>query len=127
MLSLIIYTVPNPYADSSLEPRPIPTQDNDLLVRIDLPPGAVISDEIRVRVRLTPEDDNDGEPLEMLVDGVFSDVSTFYPFIPASQLRFTQFYVQVLLVVNNVEGPLNPPTVTGNQFIGNEIILYIHT
>ena len=119
MLSLIIYTVPNPCTDSSLEPRPIPTQDDDLLIRIDLPPGAVIPGEIRVRVKLTPEDEDAGEPLEMSVDGVFSNVSTFYPFIPASQLRFTQFYIQVLLVVNNVEGPLNPPTVTGNQFIGN--------
>ena len=71
-----------------------------------------------MRVRLTPEDDDDGEPLEMSVDGVFSNVSTFYPFIPASQLPFRQFGIQVSMIVNNKRGPFSPPQVNEAQFIG---------
>lgn len=105
-------------ADTSLEPRPILTQASDLLVRIDLP-IIEFSKDIRVRVRLLPENELD-DPVEFDIDGVFSGVSTFYPFIPASQVpaTFRRFWIQIALIVNNVKGPFNPSEVTSIQFIG---------
>lgn len=105
-------------ADTSFEPQPILTQASDLLVKIVLP-MIEISREIRVRVRLLPENELD-DPVEFDIDGVFSGVSTFYPFIPASQVpaTFRRFWIQISLIVNNVKGPFSPPEVTSAQFIG---------
>ena len=67
---------------TSLEPRPIPTLDEDLLIRIDLPPGVEIAGTIRVRMRILPNSTENEEDEEIPVDGEFSGVSSFYPFIP---------------------------------------------
>lgn len=109
-------------ADTSLEPRPILTQASDLLVKIDLP-IIEFSEDIRVRVRLLPENTLD-DPVEFDIDGVFSGVSTFYPFIPASRVPFRRFWIQIALIVNNVKGPFSPPEVTSTQFIGKGLHSY---
>jgi hypothetical protein len=101
--------------DTSLEPRPFLTQDSDLLVRIDLSEDVEISEAIRVRVRLTPETDE--QPVEFNIDGQFVGVTTLYPFIPASSIPFRRFHVQVSLIVDNVQGPFNPPHATEGELI----------
>ena len=105
------------HTDSSLEPRPILTQASDLLVKIELPEDVEIFEAIRVRVRLTPETDE--QPVEFNTDGEFVGVTTFYPFIPMSSVptTFRRFYVQVSLSVTNVRGPFNPPRTTVRQFL----------
>ena len=105
------------YTDSSLEPRPFVTQASDLLVKIELPEDVEIFEAIRVRVRLTPETDE--QPVEFNIDGEFVGVTTLYPFIPASAVpnSFQRFYVQVSLLVNNVQGPFNPSRVSEREFI----------
>lgn len=105
-------------ADTSLEPRPILTQASDLLVKIDLP-VIELSKDIRIRARLLPENELN-DPVEFNVDGTFSGVSTFYLFIPASEVpdTFRRFWIQIALIVNNVKGPFSPPEVTSTQFVG---------
>ena len=110
--------------DASLEPLPILTQASDLLVKIDLSEDVEIFEAIRVRVRLTP--DNDMEPLEFNLDGEFMGLTTFYPFIPASSIpnMFRRFHVQVSLSVGNVQGPFNPPRVTSKQLIDLDLSMF---
>ena len=105
------------HTDASLEPFPILTQSSDLLVKIELSEDVEIFEAIRVRVRLTP--DNDMEPLEFNLDGEFMGLTQFYPFIPASSIpnMFRRFHIQVSLSVGNVRGPFNPPNVTPRQFV----------
>ena len=105
--------------DTSLQPRPIETLDGDLLIRVDLPSTVEIDGAITVQVNMIPKDMEEHIPVSFTIDGVFSDVTTFYPFIPASQLLFRQFWIQIALRVNdNMEGPLNPSNVTAVQYIG---------
>ena len=87
-------------------------------MKIELP-GIEFSEAIRVKVRLVPKDEEE-KPTEFIVDGIFSRVSTFYPFIPASQIptTFRRFWIQVALIVNNTDGPFNPREVSGRQFVG---------
>ena len=105
------------HTDTSLELRPILTQASDLLVKIELPEDTEIFEAIRVRVRLIPETDE--QPVEFNTDGEFLAVTTFYPFIPMSSVptTFRRFHTQVSLIVNNVEGPLNPSRMTARNFI----------
>ena len=105
------------HTDASLEVRPFLTQASDLLVRIELPKDTEIFEAIRVRVRLTPETDE--QPVEFNIDGEFVGVTTLYPFIPMSSVptTFRRFYVQVSLSVTNVRGPFNPPRTTVLQFL----------
>ena len=105
------------FADTSLSPHPFVTQDSDLLVKIALS-DTVLSEAVRLKVKLTHESTKESEEFE--IDGTFSGISTFYPFIPASQVPtdFRRFWLQVALSVNNVEGPFSPPNVTATQFVG---------
>ena len=105
------------FTDTNLEVRPFLTQDSDLLVKSELPEDTEISEAIRVRVRLTPETDE--QPVEFNIDGKFVGVTTLYLFIPASAIpkSFRQFFVQVSLLVDNVQGPFNPAHMTQRQFI----------
>ena len=109
----------NTHTDTSLEPRPFLTQASDLLVRIDLSEDVEISEAIRVRVRLTPETDE--QPVEFNIDGKFVGVTTLYPFIPASSIPFQRFHVQVSLIVDNVQGPFNPPHATEGKLIDMDL------
>ena len=111
---MFVYLV---YTDTSLEPRPFLTQASDLLVRIDLSEDVEISEAIRVRVRLTPETDE--QPVEFTIDGEFVGVTMLYPFIPMSSIpaTFRRFHTQVSLLVDNVQGPFNPPQPSTRQFI----------
>ena len=117
MHSSLLLFLPCFNTDSSLEPRPFLTQASDLLVKIELPEDTEISEAIRVRVRLTPETDD--QPVEFNIDGEFVGVTTLYPFIPASSIpnSFQRFYVQVSLTVDNVHGPFNPRHVSDREFI----------
>ena len=75
-------------------------------------------------MRLIPEDD-DMEDVEFNIDGMYSAVSTFYPFIPVSQIEIRRFWVQISLIVNNMNGPFNPPEVTERQFIGKNFFIEV--
>ena len=107
-----------PFSDSSLEPRPYPTQDEDLIVRIDLPLGVTVPGVTQIRLKTTSTDSAQRDPVNFVVDDVFFEGSRFYAFVPASQIRFRQFWVQVALVVGMETGPFSPAEVTDVQLIG---------
>ena len=95
-------------------------------MRIDLSEDVEISEAIRVRVRLTPETDE--QPVEFNIDGEFVGVTTLYPFIPASSIPvpFRRFHVQVSLIVDNVQGPFNPDQMTEREFIDLDLSTFMH-
>ena len=95
-------------------------------MRIELPEDTEIFEAIRVRVRLTPETDE--QPVEFNIDGEFVGVTTLYPFIPVSALpkSFRRFYVQISLLVDNVQGPFNPHNMTERDFIDLDLSKFIH-
>ena len=111
------------FPDASLEPRPFATQDEDLLIRMDLPRGVTLPGVKQIRLKTTPPDSSGKEALEFPVDDVFFESSRIYAFVPASQLKFRQFYVQVALVVDGQVGPFNPSETTQLQFVGETIRL----
>ena len=86
-------------------------------MKIELSEDVEIFEAIRVRVKLTPMTDE--QPVEFNTDGEFVGVTTFYPFIPMSSVptTFRRFHVQVSLIVDNVQGPFNPPGMTATQFL----------
>ena len=90
-------------------------------MKIELPEDTEIFEAIRVRVRLTPETDE--QPVEFNIAGEFVGVAMLYPFIQMSSVptTFRRFYIQVSLIVDNVIGPLNPPRMTARQFIDLDI------
>ena len=104
--------------DSSLEPQPYATQDEDLLIRMDLPSGVTLPGVTQIRLKTTPLDPSGEKSLEIPVDDVFFKGSRFYAFVPASRLKFRQFHVQVALVVNGQTGPFSPANVSQLQYIG---------
>ena len=109
------------FPDSSLEPQPYPTQEEDLLVRLDLPPGATVPGVTQIRIKTTPVEP-EREPIDFIVDDVFFEGSRFYAFVPASDLEFRQFWVQVALVVDGETGPFSPAEVSDLNYIGEFLI-----
>ena len=109
------------FPDSSLEPQPYPTQEEDLLVRMDLPPGATVPGVTQIRIKTTPVE-TEREPIDFIVDDVFFEGSRFYAFVPASDLEFRQFWVQVALVVDGETGPFSPAEVSDRHYIGKFLI-----
>ena len=110
------------FPDTSLEPQSYVTQDEDLFIRMDLPRGVILPGPgiKQIRLKTTPSDSSREEPLEFPIDDIFFESSRMCAFVPASLLKFRQFYVQVALVVNGQVGPFNPSETTQLQFVGEK-------
>ena len=90
-------------------------------MRLDLPPGATVPGVTQIRIKTTPVEP-EREPIDFIIDNVFFEGSMFYAFVPASQLKFRQFWVQVALVVDGKTGPFSPAEVSDLNYIGEFLI-----
>ena len=88
-------------------------------MRMDLPAGVSIPGLTGIRLKTTPADSSK-QPINFIIDDVFFEGSRFYAFVPASDLEFRQFWVQVALVVDGETGPFSPAEVSDRQYIGEE-------